>query len=228
METALTALRACRLFASLSDGLLQETILPRGTYRVFAKNAALISPGDLVDWFAVVVEGRVHILQAFSDGGSSLMNSLLPGYVLGAELMCTESLRAPYSAQADADGTMLVFPRGLILEPGTLPEPERLQVCRALLTLLAQENMRKHYRLAILSRRGLRDRILTWLVMQVRRRGSRSFRAAFSREELADFLCVNRSALSHELARMEQDGLIRFRKNEFTLLSAGRDQSTWA
>ena len=48
------------------------------------------------------------------------------------------------------------------------------------------------------------------------------------REELAAFLCVNRSALSHELSRMEAEGLIRFRKNEFTLLEAGRGRSAWS
>ena len=49
-----------------------------------------------------------------------------------------------------------------------------------------------------------------------------------TQEELADFLCVNRSALSHELGKMEREGLIRFRKNEFTLLSEGKDRSGWS
>lgn len=51
---------------------------------------------------------------------------------------------------------------------------------------------------------------------------------SLSREELADSLCVNRSALSYELSRMEADGLIRFRKNEFILLSAGRGRRVWS
>ena len=130
-------------------------------------------------------------------------------------------------ATADTAVEILSFPRSLILEPGALQEPERLLVCQALMTQLSHENMRKYYRLAILSQRGLRNRVLTWLTMQARRRGSRSFRVSFSREELADFLCVNRSALSHELSRMEQEGLIHFHKNEFTLLAEGEAQSTW-
>ena len=206
---------------------LQTAVLPRGTLRRFAKNAALIELGKPVDWFAVVTEGRVHILQVFSDGTSSLMSALRPGYVLGADLICTKSLRSPYYATADTAVEILSFPRSLILEPGALQEPERLLVCQALMTQLSHENMRKYYRLAILSQRGLRNRVLTWLTMQARRRGSRSFRVSFSREELADFLCVNRSALSHELSRMEQEGLIHFHKNEFTLLAEGEAQSTW-
>ena len=99
---------------------------------------------------------------------------------------------------------------------------------RNLLTILSDSNLRKHYRLAILAQRGLRDRVLVYLTMQSERRGTHTFRIPFSREELAAFLCVNRSALSHELSRMEAEGLIRFRKNEFTLLSAGERRSAWS
>lgn len=76
----------------------------------------------------------------------------------------------------------------------------------------------KEYRLAILSQKGLRERILTYLRMQAAKRGVDTFAIPFSREELADFLCVNRSALSHELSLLQQEGVIRFRKNEFTVI----------
>ena len=94
----------------------------------------------------------------------------------------------------------------------------RLIVLNRLLTLISHENMRKEYRLAILSQKGLRERILTYLSMQSARLGKTTFSSPFSREELAAFLCVNRSALSHELSLMEREGLIQFRKNVFTLL----------
>ena len=232
METErnlLPLLRRCPLFEGLSEEALRDRVLPRGTLRRFSRNAALITPGETVDWFAVAASGRVQIMQLFADGTGSLMDALGSGQVLGAELLCTHSRRAPYYAIAAGEAQILRFPGSLLLEEdGGLTEGDRAAVWRALLTLLAQENMRRHYRIAILSRRGLRDRVLTWLTMQVRRRQTRTFRAPFSREELAAFLCVNRSALSHELSRMEAEGLIRFRKNEFTLLSAGESQSAWS
>jgi CRP-like cAMP-binding protein len=102
-----------------------------------------------------------------------------------------------------------------------------MEIWRRLLTIISNENIRKHYRLAILSTRGLRDRILIYLSMQAGRAGNSTFSIPFSRDELASFLCVNRSALSHELSLMEQDGLIRFHKNEFSLLLDGTSRSTW-
>lgn len=228
MDALLSIMRECRLFRELSPETLERDILPRGKLRVFEKQAVLIAPEDRVDWFAVILRGKVQISQIFSDGTNSLMDSLRPSYTLGADLIGTRTRRSPYYAIAAGNVQLLRFPGAMLLEPGTLPEPVRLTLSRRLLALLSDDNIRKHYRLAILSQRGLRDRVLIYLTMQAERRGTASFRIPFSREELAAFLCVNRSALSHELSRMEEEGLIRFRKNEFTLLSAGRVQSGWS
>ena len=228
METPRSILRQCRLFRDLPPGILEGALLPRGRLREFEKQAVLIAPGDRVDWFAIVLRGKAQISQIFSDGTSSLMDALGPGYPLGTDLICTRSRRSPYYAIAAGPLQILQFPGTLLLEPGALPEETRMVLQRNLLTILSDSNLRKHYRLAILAQRGLRDRVLVYLTMQAERRGTHTFRIPFSREELAAFLCVNRSALSHELSLMEAEGLIRFRKNEFTLLSAGRGRSTWS
>ena len=222
------ALAQCRLLRGLPPELLEGELLPRGKVRDYEKQAVLAAPGDRVDWFAVVLRGKVQISQIFSDGTSSLMDALGPGYTLGTDLICTRSRRSPYYAIAAGPLRILRFPAALLLEPGALPEEGRLVLWRNLLTILSDDSLRKHYRLAILARRGLRDRVLVYLTMQAERRGTHTFRIPFSREELAAFLCVNRSALSHELSRMEAEGLIRFRKNEFTLLEAGRGRSAWS
>lgn len=224
----LSVLSKCRLFLGLPPETLEGEILPWGKFREFERQAVLIGPGDRVDWFAVVLRGRVQISQIFSDGTGSLMDVLEPGYILATDLICTRSRRSPYYAIAAGEVRLLRFPGVLLLEPGTLPEEARTVLWRNLLTILSDGNLRKHYRLAILAQRGLRDRVLVYLTMQAERRGTATFRIPFSREELAAFLCVNRSALSHELSLMEAEGLIRFRKNEFTLLPAGKKRSTWS
>ena len=190
------------MFRELPEEALARRVLPLGQLLEPARDSVLIAPGDRVDWFAVVLRRRVRISQLFSDGTDSLMDALEPARTLGTDLICTRTLRSPYYAVAGADLVLLRLPRDMLLEPGALPEAERLTLCRSLLTLLSDDDLRKYYRLAILSQRGLRARILTYLVMQAERRGTPSFRIPFSREELARFLCVDRSALSHELSRM--------------------------
>lgn len=227
MRDLMSILQECRLFRTLPEKVIRENILPQGTLRRFEKQAIIIDAQECVDRFGIVIEGRIQILQMFSDGATSLMSTLLPSYLLGADLICTESRRAPYYAAAASEALVFSLPAELVLLPGLLPESGRLEVYRQLLTFISNENMRKHYRLAILSQRSLRNRVLTYLTMQAERRGTNSFHIPFSREEMADFLCVNRSKLSHELSLMEQEGLIRFRKNHFTLLAAGERLSTW-
>lgn len=228
MNTPLSMLAQCRLFRGLPLETLEKAVLPAGKLRDYEKQAVLVAPGDQVDWFAVVLRGKAQISQIFSDGTSSLMDALGPGYTLGTDLICTRSRRAPYYAAAAGELQVLRFPAALLLERGELSGEARETIWRNLLAILSDDSLRKHYRLAILAQRGLRDRVLVYLTMQAERRGTTTFRIPFSREELAAFLCVNRSALSHELSRMEAEGLIRFRKNEFTLLSAGRGRSAWS
>ena len=228
MDAPLTVLKTCRLFQDLPEEILERAVLSQGKLRIFEREAVLIAPGDRVDWFGVILRGKVRISQIFSDGASSLMDVLGPGRLAAADLVATRSRRSPYSATAGTAVELFQLPGALLLEPGALPEEARLLLCRRLLSLVSDENLRKHYRLAILSQRRLRDRVLVYLTMQAERREANTFRVPFDREELAAFLCVNRSALSHELSLMEREGLIRFRKNEFTLLSAGKGRSTWS
>ena len=133
------------------------------------------------------------------------------------DLLWTGSRVAPYFAVAAEDSQVVQFPAFLLDEDGGLEAKWRLQILEKVLKLISQDNMRKEYRLSILSRKGLRERILTYLSMQGAKRRTSTFTIPFTREELASFLCVNRSAMCHELSLMQQEGLISFRKNEFTL-----------
>lgn len=93
---------------------------------------------------------------------------------------------------------------------------------RALLTglmeLLANDDIKKLYRIEILSRRSIRGRILAHFKFTAGRSGSNTFSLNMTREQMAQYLCVNRSALSNELNNMRREGLIDFSKNKFTLL----------
>ena len=218
-----TQLQHTELFAGFPEMVLRTEVISCGTLQEYQKGQFLIEPQQKIDRFGVILTGRVHIMHLFPDGNWSLMTVLQDREILGADLICTRSQRAPYHAVAAAPTRVLYFPAELLTKPGLLQEHCRLDAISRLLTLISHENMKKEYRLAILSQKGLRERIMTYLTMQAARRQTNTFSIPFSREELASFLCVNRSALSHELSRMEQEGLITFRKNVFSLLQSARE-----
>lgn len=206
------------LFDGFSAAELEQHILPCSTARELPKGGQLIRLQEPCHNFGILLAGKVNILHLYGSGDYGLSGVLEPGDPFGVDLVCTRSRIAPYYAEASHPSRVLTFPAS-VLESGLLPEQCRSRLLTNLLHHIANENMRKEYRLAILLQKGLRDRILTYLTMQANKHRTTTFSIPFTRDELASFLCVNRSCLSHELSRMEQEGLLRFHRNNFTLLS---------
>lgn len=219
VEMDLDHLMKCELLSGLTAVQIRQFLLPLGGCRTIPKGQFLIQYQEKLEYFGIIMQGSVQTMHIFRDGSVSIMDVLKPGEVYGADLLCTKSRISPYYAMASQECVVFMLPAQMITDTGLIPEEIRQRISGELLTLIAQNNMKKEYRLAILSRKGLRERIMTYLTMQANKRQTQTFEIPFSRDELASFLCVNRSALSHELSRMEKEGMIRYRKNCFTLYS---------
>lgn len=218
MNELVTLLKNSALFCDLSPQEIETLLLPLGKVQQFAKGSFLMMPQERLDSFGFIVSGLIHTIHISVDGEARIMEAHEAGDLYGADLMCTRSRISPYHVIAVQPSQLLLFPVSVVLEATMLPDAHRQKILMRLLTIIAHENMRKDYRLAILSQKGLRERIMTYLTMQANKRGTATFTIPFSREELASFLCVNRSALSHELALMKREGIIQCRKSTFTLL----------
>ncbi|WP_412523920.1 Crp/Fnr family transcriptional regulator [Clostridium sp. JS66] len=87
-----------------------------------------------------------------------------------------------------------------------------------ILKTIAHENIRRYYKIEILSRKSIRERILIYLTIQQKMNKADTFFIPFNREQLAEYLCVNRSALSHELSLMQKDGILETKRNKITII----------
>ena len=222
MDKVSNPLESCDLFQDLPPSIVTALVLPQSTLQFFPKGCYLLQPQQRLDSFALVVQGTIHTQHIALDGSYRILDVLAPGDILGLDLLFTRTRLSPYHAVTAAACQLLYLPVDLILSPNLLPPEHRMAVMHRLLTQISQENMRKEYRLAILSQKGLRERITTYLTMQASRQGTNTVTIPFSREEMASYLCVNRSALSHELSLMQNQGLLTFRKNTFTLHTLSR------
>ena len=218
MNQLVRMLRETPLFSDLSKETIEKEILPFGRIQNVPRGNHLISFQDKVDYFGVVLSGKINLLHIYGNGDFGIMGVLEPGDLYGTDLMYTRSRISPYYAQAMQQTQVLSFQSDLILRRGSLTESTRLRILEKLLMLISDENMRKEYRLAILFQKGIRDRIMTFLTMQANKRHTNTFSVPFSREEMASYLCVNRTCLSHELSLLEREGIIKFHRNVFTLL----------
>lgn len=217
MDTMWKALKKTELFSDLPNEVILQEVMPCCQLQEYRKGVFLIEQQQKVNRFGIVLSGKIHILHIFPEGNYSLMSALTIGDLLGADLISTRSRISPYYAMAATPARVLYFPAELLTRPGQMEGVWQQAVRMRLLTWVSNENMKKEYRLAILSQKGLRERIWTYLTMQSLRLQRNAFAIPFTREEMAAFLCVNRSALSHELSRMQQEGLLTFHKNFFSL-----------
>ncbi len=211
--TDFMALQRCDLFEGLPEQAL-NVLLQKGTARTYDRGQVLLAPQERLDQLGVVVSGRIHQMHISHDGEYQLMTAIYPPRTLGVDLICTRTRLAPYHMLAAEESRVLWIPADL-WEKELLPWKQ--EILERLLRVVSYINMKKEYRLTILAQRGLRQRVLTYLTMQADKHHSATVTVPFSREEMASFLCVNRSALSHELSLMASEGLIDFHKNVFTL-----------
>ena len=109
MNDFISALHRCILFSSLDTSTINEIIFPAGKLIHCPQNTPLISSQDIVDWFAVVLQGRVQISQIHPNGNRNLMGIAKSNYVVGADLICTKTRRSPYDAIASEDTVLLRF-----------------------------------------------------------------------------------------------------------------------
>ncbi len=217
MKNLTTLLKQTKLLEDLPLDVMERFILPNGRCSSYTKGSYLIYEQDKVDTVKILLSGKVNIFYYFADGSYSLAGTETPPRIVALDLIATRTQLAPYCAVAAENSTLFSFPANVILQPGSLPETERQLLLGRLLSMLSNLNMQKEKHIMILSRSGLRDRIITYLSMQALWRQRTSFTIPFSREEMAAYLCVNRSALSHELSLMKREGLIDFHKNQFVL-----------
>ncbi len=175
----------------------------------------LFSEGDKVTRIGSVLSGEVCLSKYDVSGREHLIQKMLPGYTVGANIACTPSQVSPYFCYAASSAKCYLFPLERV---GKLPHEWNNAIYRNLMTYLANENIRKQHKIDVLSKSGARERILTYLYSQSDKREKTEFDIPFNREEMANYLCVNRSVLSHELSLMASEGILEFRKNHFKLL----------
>lgn len=217
MQSHDTVLHSVRLFDGIQPNHLSSMLACLGAQRIpLQKDSCALMAGEQVEHVGIVLEGRFLLIREDRDGGRNLLATLSPGDFFGEALCCAGVNESPVSVVADTDGLVmrLAFQRILHVCPNACAFHTRL--LENMLGVLAGKNLQLQQQLDFLSQKTIRVRLLRYLETQTPGEG-REFSIPFNREELADFLCVDRSALSREMARLKAEGLIDYWKNTFKL-----------
>ena len=156
------------------------------------------------------------VLQEDFWGNRNLLAAVGPGELFAEAFACAHAV-SPVSVQCTTDGSVLYLNVRAVFSPCEKACAQHKTLSQNLIRVLAEKNMQLNEKAGFLSQRTTREKLLAYLSAQARRAGSASFRIPFDRQQLADYLSVNRSAMSAELSNMQRDGLLRTDRSCFTL-----------
>lgn len=188
--------------------------------RAFKRDDYVWFAGDGISNVGVVLNGRVCVLKEDIHGNRRILATVGPGNVFGETLAFSQAKESPVTVQACSDAAVLFvdFRRICTICPNACVFHSRL--IRNMLRLIAEKNRVLNEKLDILGMRTTREKIGAYLTNQAQAQGKTTVTVPYDRGALADYLCVNRSALSRELGKMREEGLIDFHRNVFTLKKA--------
>lgn len=207
----------------LFNGLAREEInevLQRfhGLIKHFPKSDYIYLAGDCVENLCVVLEGTVQMIKEDIWGEKSIIANLGSGSVFAENFLGKLGDRSVVSYFAASDSEVLMLPLGKMLFDGSShSEANRRLMCN-IVSILADNNTRLIEKTEILCKKTLRSKILAYLEQEAKYNNNTRFTIPFNRTDLANYLDADRSALTRELARMREEGLIYFEKNIFELL----------
>lgn len=181
--------------------------------KAFHAEQIIFGQEEKVTRVAIVHEGLVKGERLRIEGTSSLAYYYYPGEVFAFEVALSGRKTSPLQITAESDCTVIFFDINKVFY-STFEK----QLLQGLMELLANDDIKKLYRIETLSHKSLRDRIMSHFTVMASRGDGRSFQLNMTQNQLAKYLCVNRSALSHELNQMKREGIIDFDKKKFTLL----------
>ena len=214
-----TSLRQSPLFRDLSDSEIQSLIeTMNGRMLAVSKHQTIYRPSDPARWIFIVLTGSVLAFHDDLWGNRHTVADFPPEAIFGLPYAILPGATMNLTATASEESTILFLDVLRILyNPGLSP------LCPALLrnlTLILAEKLADGVEhLAHMNHRTTRDKLLSYLSAEARRQRSCTFTVPFNRQQLADYLGVQRAAMCAELSRMQKDGLIEYHRNRFTFLT---------
>lgn len=174
--------------------------------------------GGEINSFGVILSGSVQVLKDDVTGRQTILSAFGSGETFAEVLVCSGIKKSPVTVLAVTEADVLFLNYAQVVRTCTNACVFHTKLIQNMLKVLAQKNLVMNSKISYLTIKGMRQKLATYLLSQYKVKGEMVFEIPFTRSELADFLNVDRSAMSRELCRMRNEGMIEFQKNGFKLL----------
>ena len=218
MDDFINLLKRTALFSGIDDAEIEAMLGCLGAKAEdFGKGEYLLRVGDSPESLGLLLSGSVLVVQEDYWGNRNIRARIMPGQVFAESFACVPGAVMDVSVLTDESSTVLWLNVGRVLHTCGAACSHHSRMIRNLLSDLALNNLRANEKLTHISRRSTREKLLSYLSAEAQRQGKSEFTVPFNRQQLADYLSVERSAMSAELSKMQRDGLLFFDKNCFSL-----------
>lgn len=229
MQNYLSNMRQCLLFDRIADEDLLRTLECLRAQVVCAKrNQVILHQGEPATRLGVVLCGSVRVVSTDEYGNHSVIASIGEKEVFGDSFACAGLPASPVSVVASQESDILLLEHQRVITGCRNGCEAHSLLVTNLLRVIAQKNLMLNRKLNIVTRRTTREKLLAYLREQQKQTGTHRFTIPFDRQMLADYLGVERSAMSAELSKMKQAGLIDYTRNEFEILPPAGETHTEA
>lgn len=183
-----------------------------------SKGQPVFREGDPATHVGMVLCGAVRMVREDYYGNRSIVAHIGPSELFGETYACAGITSLPISIVADVDSTVLLMDCRRITVSCSNACTFHNRVIFNLLRLVATKNLVFDQKIQITSKRSTREKLMAFLLNQAKLHGSNTFSIPYDRQELADYLEVDRSGLSAEISKLRREGVLESEKNRFTLL----------
>ncbi len=219
MKKFIPILKRTQLFAAVSEEEISSMLsCLNARLRTYKKGEYVLRQGEHLNDITVLVDGELHIQRDDYWGNRAIVDRIAVGEMFGEAYIAPESGALLNDVIAVEDSTVMFFDVKRIITVCSSACRFHSIVVQNLFFAISEKNRKLVQKLGYISKRSTRKKLMSYLSEEAKRNNSSSFIIPFNRQQLADFLSVDRSAMSNELCKMRDEGLLEFNKNAFKLL----------
>lgn len=219
MEKYFEILKKVDLFKGIDESELSPLLSCLSAKVVrYEKNQMVFLSGEPISSFGIVLSGQVQVFQDDYYGNRSIIAGIGASGLFGESFACAEIKALPVSVVATTESEILFIERSRLESPCSNACGFHSKLIHNMLNSIAKKNVALTQKIEFTSKRTTREKLLAYLSAEAQKARSNSFCIPFDRQELADFLSIDRSAMSNELSKLRNDGVLQYNKNQFELL----------
>lgn len=219
MKKYFNILRKCPLFNQIEDENLIALLGCLGAkIESFDKKYTIFAEGTPAKYIGIMLSGSAQIARMDYYGNRSILSGIEPSEIFAEAFACAEVRSLPVTVTANEPCEVMLIDCNHILHTCTNNCRFHQQLIFNLMKDLASKMIMFQQKIEVTSKRSTREKLMAYLTLQARKTNSESFDISFDRQELADYLEVDRSGLSAEISKLRREGVIENHRNHFVLL----------